>query len=1133
MASTHCCPSPHRSALACINTVIRKKSAALKKHPHPGQKRAWLLKELGSALRDRFDETEDLLDIDTAIEVHRQSLTAVESNHPLRPSLLSHYGFALHDRFDHSENLRDLEDALSQHRQALELLPAGDPDQYDVLCNVCNALQCRFLATGEGSDLDEAVVLSRKALQLRPTSRDSYQLLGDLLLQRFQASRQQRDLDEAIEVNQQCLDLRPDDPERARIVNALAATLLRISLETEEGLPILEKAISLLQHARDLPLQPSGASLVQVNLAICLKSRYKWLATRQDLEEAEKLCRETLRRSESSAIRQAALENLASILIHQFQTSYQLHKLDEAISLLHAYISSTDVDHHPQASMLRHLASALQFRYSSSTKTNARGLDEAILLLRKAMLLSPPTSPHRYLVASSLALALSQRFHNTRGKDSGRGVSFLEEAIQLQSEVVSAMGHSHPDRREAVAILAHVTEEKYNHSRKLEDLDEAIALRREALSLTRLQHRNPTGLLNNLAHTLQKRYDHHHFPEDLTSAISVCREACIEPSSSTFMTLSLLGKLLCQQYDLTRQPGDLYEAMEAFPAAVADESESVAQRFFVAQKWAHWADGCGHKSALDAYGAAIGFLPSLAMLGQDLSSRQSALTSGTDGLAREAAAVAIREGKFERAVELLEEGRAVFWSQALQLRTSFDDLRLKAPELADQLQTISQKMEQDSYRGADKVTMGSYDVGLAAVSETQSRHLRLLGDQWRACLQEVRGMEGFEGFLLPKAYPDLRHVAAHGPVVILNATDSRFDALIIKAPGTEVLHVPLTGFNADTQQQLAKMRALCEDACPLSCGDRGMRWKDKVKSPETIMKEGLAKLWETVVEPIIRALDLKRSASPPRLWWCPTGSFSSLPIHAAGIYDSPEGESVSDYVVSSFIPTLTTLLRDAPPKVDSFKMLVVIQPNSKGYRPIPNTEIELQNIENIVDDHVLVRYGLPGAPALVSSILSEIPSATILHFACHGIQDSADLLVDEEDRRSPLQSALILEDGPLNVTEIMKLSLKNESLVFLSACQTATGDQSLPDESMHLAATMLFAGFRGVVGTLWSIDDKDGPKVADTFYRHLFSPAGETSGSQATPDTAEAARALHIAVSKLREERCSFLRWVSFVHLGF
>ena len=44
------------------------------------------------------------------------------------------------------------------------------------------------------------------------------------------------------------------------------------------------------------------------------------------------------------------------------------------------------------------------------------------------------------------------------------------------------------------------------------------------------------------------------------------------------------------------------------------------------------------------------------------------------------------------------------------------------------------------------------------------------------------------------------------------------------------------------------------------------------------------------------------------------------------------------------------------------------------------------------------------------------------------------------------------------------------SLAFLSACETAKGDSKTPDEAIHLAATLLFqlfAGFRGVVATMW------------------------------------------------------------------
>ena len=62
-----------------------------------------------------------------------------------------------------------------------------------------------------------------------------------------------------------------------------------------------------------------------------------------------------------------------------------------------------------------------------------------------------------------------------------------------------------------------------------------------------------------------------------------------------------------------------------------------------------------------------------------------------------------------------------------------------------------------------------------------------------------------------------------------------------------------------------------------------------------------------------------------------------------------------------------------------------------------------------------------------------------------------------------------------------------------------------------------------------SISDVDGPKIADSFYKNLFK---ECATSQAGPDPAQAARALHLAVAKLRSDKVSFVSWIPFVHLG-
>jgi hypothetical protein len=65
------------------------------------------------------------------------------------------------------------------------------------------------------------------------------------------------------------------------------------------------------------------------------------------------------------------------------------------------------------------------------------------------------------------------------------------------------------------------------------------------------------------------------------------------------------------------------------------------------------------------------------------------------------------------------------------------------------------------------------------------------------------------------------------------------------------------------------------------------------------------------------------------------------------------------------------------------------------------------------------------------------------------------------------------------------------------------------------------------------MNDLDGPKIADTFYEYLFKNCDPNSSPPVLPDLTQAAKALHVAVAKLREEpNIAFRRWVAFVHYG-
>lgn len=159
---------------------------------------------------------------------------------------------------------------------------------------------------------------------------------------------------------------------------------------------------------------------------------------------------------------------------------------------------------------------------------------------------------------------------------------------------------------------------------------------------------------------------------------------------------------------------------------------------------------------------------------------------------------------------------------------------------------------------------------------------------------------------------------------------------------------------------------------------------------------------------------------------------------------------------------------------------------------------------------------LIGEKATTENVFSTLSTNDLwIHLACHGEQDPDD----------PLMSHLLLYDGDLDLERILGAYLPRAQFAFLSACQTATGDAVLMNESMHLSGGLLFAGFCGVVGTMWSVADVDCPPLAQIMYRRLFQ-------KDKTPDVARAANALHLAVRAMRKKGLSFQRWANFVHMG-
>jgi CHAT domain-containing protein len=170
-------------------------------------------------------------------------------------------------------------------------------------------------------------------------------------------------------------------------------------------------------------------------------------------------------------------------------------------------------------------------------------------------------------------------------------------------------------------------------------------------------------------------------------------------------------------------------------------------------------------------------------------------------------------------------------------------------------------------------------------------------------------------------------------------------------------------------------------------------------------------------------------------------------------------ECCSDYVVSSYTPTIAALQRSRRPTIapasKELSVLVVAESSAPDMPTLETVEEEVQGICESLHQHAVTPIILH-SPVKVQDVLCHIHDADIVHLACHGVQDS-----------DALRSGFCLQDGDLTISTLMKQRLDRGLLALLSACETAKGDMQQPDQTVHLAAAMLFAGFRSVVATMW------------------------------------------------------------------
>jgi hypothetical protein len=699
---------------------------------------------------------------------------------------------------------------------------------------------------------------------------------------------------------EQLLALRPSGHvQRRQTVSDLGDALWRFCYHHSLDKARADCCIVLLREA--LHLCPPGHLLrddTLHDLAKALHSiNYEFLGDQDALVESVVLNREALAlRPPGHPSRDKTLNNLAGALKTRFNCGGDLNLLEEAVRMQREVLRMRPLGHPSRVSALNNLSMTLttSFEQQGSFET----VTEAIALNREAVDLRPVGHPRRFLSLANLAESLTLRFIYQ-----GSSVC-LAEATGLYREVLHAMPEAHPQRGNVMISYGEMLLLAFQEHGDPRLLSAAIVVLRETLKLLPEGVRSRDMTLHSLGGALLAISEQSGDMSFLSEAATLHQGALkLRPPGHPLRIESLegLADLYCRiEPVFWEKAHTLYcEALRICPQGYPVRAQllsGIARCFLDAgspffdpvQGISHlseaYADNLTHITrrlraastdmrnveatyvsvtrhmdeatrsqydtlVLELYSQIIGILPLAANFGIDHKARLRAV-AGTDRIARNAASRAVLVGRVSMAIETLEEGRVVFWTQTLHLRTT----AFKGVPRDDREELQRLLLLLNSATHGTETSEPS-----AAQRERELGRRRHLNEQAQSLITKIRGYHGLSRFLLPSAFDAVFASLPDGFVVIVNTSEVAHHALILHR---------LTGLATSLDLDLPRARfesaglqaKLPRDATTLHEQDREYSRAMRIdKGAGDSFDDVLRLLWTSIVRPVIDRLGLEVS----------------------------------------------------------------------------------------------------------------------------------------------------------------------------------------------------------------------------------------------------------------------------------
>lgn len=463
---------------------------------------------------------------------------------------------------------------------------------------------------------------------------------------------------------------------------------------------------------------------------------------------------------------------------------------------------------------------------------------------------------HRAVACVELSNCLLSRFqiyHET--EDIQESVNLAHEACQLIPAQLENVYFCRASARLGRALIWRY----YHVSGRYEDLDQAISYLREFFNTVVSKTVHEWETLCDLGWALCLHYKDISQDQATLAEAHECHRKALLPlgpdhhSQRSIIIFRLLQDSLAK-FVVNRDMSSHDEAMDLFWQLMANQCLAAQYRFdFCSDIVRDFQHSLPVTSILDICHCALSLLPQLAYLGLEINSRRVLLQAAQ--LAALAAKSALSVGKATEAVVVIELGRAIFWSKALQLRISHNNI---PGGLGQEFFELSRMLEGYS-------RLNSHSGSDAASEEQLSRH-RGMANKYEQLLEQIRNIPGHEDFLRPHSFQKLCSAAQEGFIVMLSPAETGYNAIIFGSTSDvpTIVHLPdvtterLVVLSSRFNREIERARDAQQFNTLTIAGDllADRLQMTKRRERESTVETLLAELWRTAVHPVIEALQI-------------------------------------------------------------------------------------------------------------------------------------------------------------------------------------------------------------------------------------------------------------------------------------